>query len=76
MTGDRISSKEYLKKVNEVPFLKKEATAFLQRPENQPLAADAPDALLASIVEFILEGLHVENRLNKNMRGGEAVFKR
>ena len=32
--------------------------------------------LVASLAEFILEGLHVENRLNKSGRGRERVFKR
>ena len=39
---------------------------------------DFPPALhlLASVTEYILEGLHVQNRLNKNAKGGENVFKR
>jgi len=28
------------------------------------------------VAEFILEGLHVENRLNKSPKGAEAVYRR
>ena len=40
------------------------------------MQAQAGDALTASVAEFILEGLHVENKLNKSHKGGEVVFKR
>ncbi|MCI0684826.1 MAG: sigma 54-interacting transcriptional regulator [Gemmataceae bacterium] len=76
LTGDRLASKDYLRRLNEIPLLKKEVASFVQRPELQPLAADAGEALAASVAEFILEGLHVENRLNKYVKGGEIVFKR
>ena len=36
--------------------------------------AEAP--LTASVLEFILEGLHVENRLNKSAKGGELTYRR
>ena len=57
VAGDRIASAEYVKRLNEMPALKKEVTAFLKRIEE----ADAGDAVVASAVEFLLEGLHVEN---------------
>ncbi len=75
-TGDRLSSKEYVKKLNEIPALRKEVNQFLTRAELAPIAQAAPDAAAASVMEFILEGLHVLNRLNKNPRGAETVFKR
>jgi hypothetical protein len=37
---------------------------------------EADAALMASAVEFLLEALHVENRLNRNVYAGEIVFKR
>lgn len=73
--GDKIPSQDYVKRLNEVPGLKKEVQQFLQKT-----AGNAPDkaqaALTASAVEFILEGLHVSNRLNKSQREGQAVYKR
>ncbi len=76
LTGDRLPSKEYARRVSEIPVLKKEVANYLQRTELQLLAQEAGDAVTASVAEFILEGLHVENRLNKNVKGGEIVFKR
>ena len=34
---------------------------------------DSP-ARLASAIEFILEGLHLSNRLNKTARDGRALY--
>jgi magnesium chelatase subunit I len=72
VVGDRVPSAEYVKRLQESPALKKEVTAFLKRIA-QP---EAVDGLLASVVEFILEGLHVENRLNRTIKQGEVTFKR
>ncbi|MFL5341721.1 MAG: AAA family ATPase [Gemmataceae bacterium] len=76
LVGDQVSSGEYAKKIAGVPVLKKEATQLLQksRPDGFPSAGE--DALLASAAEFILEGLHVENRLNKNRKAGQVSYKR
>jgi hypothetical protein len=37
---------------------------------------EAADAMTASAVEFLLEGLHVENRVNRNVKAGETTYKR
>lgn len=74
--GDRIPSRDYLKRVEEIPGLRKGVDAILSRPENANIADQAKEGLVASAVEFILEGLHVHNRLNKNTKGGDIVFKR
>jgi magnesium chelatase subunit I len=76
LTGDKLGSKDYVRRVNDIPLLKKELMSFAQRPEMQPLVQQAGEALTASVTEFILEGLHVENRLNKNVKGGQTVFQR
>jgi magnesium chelatase subunit I len=73
--GDHLPSAEYVKRLGEIPAIKKEVGAFLNRPENDALAK-AGDAAIASVMEFILEGLHVGNKLNKSLRGGEIVFKK
>ncbi len=76
LAGDQVPSADYSKKLAAVPVLKKEATQFVQkaRPDDLPAAGD--EALLASAIEFILEGLHVENRLNKNRKAGQIAYKR
>jgi len=72
LAGDRVPSADYAKRLSEMPALKKEVTALLKRIEAQ----DASDALIASAAEFVLEGLHVENRLNRNVKAGQVTFKR
>jgi magnesium chelatase subunit I len=74
--GDRVPSRDYLKRADEIPSLRKGVDAILARPENAHVAEQAKDGLIASAVEFILEGLHVHNRLNKNVKGGDVTFKR
>ena len=76
VTGDRLPSAEYLRRIGEVPVLKKAIAGFLERPELNEIGRAAPEALTASVCEFILEGLHVENRLNKSPKGGETVYRR
>lgn len=75
LTGDRLASADYVKKMNEVPLLKKEVSQFLQKAEPD-IAGTAETPLAASVAEFILEGLHFESRLNKNAKGGQSTFKR
>jgi magnesium chelatase subunit I len=76
VAGDRVPSAEYVRRVNEFAALKKEVAQFQKKIAAEGLPALAHDALAASIAEFILDGLHVENRLNRNVKAGEVVFKR
>ncbi len=73
VVGDQISSADYVKRIGAVPILKREATQLLQK-----VAADDHhgDAMLASAAEFILEGLHVSNRLNKNRKAGQVSYRK
>lgn len=76
LTGDKMPAAEYVKKLNEVPTLKNAVLKFIEKPELQAIRAKAEAALIASVAEFILEGLHVQNRLNKSAKGGETVYRR
>lgn len=76
LTGDKLPAAEYVKKVNEIPALKSGVLKFIERPDLQAIRAKAEPALIASVAEFILEGLHVENRLNKSAKGSETVYRR
>jgi magnesium chelatase subunit I len=75
-TGDKIPAHEYLKKLNEIPVLKTAVMKYLERPDLQSIRSEAETPLIASVMEFILEGLHVINRLNKNAKGGATEFRR
>ena len=76
LTGDKMPAAEYVKRLGEVPVLKSAVLKFIEKPELQPIRAKAEAPLMASVAEFILEGLHVQNRLNKSAKGGETVYRR
>ena len=76
ITGDRLPSADYVQRQGDLPILKREVRQFLERPESASIAGQAKDPLTASVIEWILEGLHVQNRLNKNLREGVIQYKR
>jgi magnesium chelatase subunit I len=65
--GDDVPSSAYVDLVASVPAL---------RPHVQTLTGDdeSPGAV-ASAVEFLLEGLHLSKRLNKDAAGGKATYR-
>jgi len=74
--GDSLATDEFLHRVKKVPGLLRKAEEMAQ--ESIPDHADAAlkQAAQASAAEFILEGLHVHNRLNKNVKAGMASYER
>jgi len=64
--GDLMSSDEYLKQCQSVPPLRQAAAK---------LAGASEPAALASAVEFVLEGLHLSRKLNKDAQPGRARYK-
>lgn len=63
--SDAMPSQDYLEGIKEIPGLK-EAIGTLG-PMESP-------ALMASATEFILEGLHLHQKLNKEMEGGRITY--
>lgn len=70
--GDAIADADYVARLAELPMLQSQATKLLVA---QGLNENSP-CLQASAAEFILEGLHVSNRLNKNRKAGQVAYKR
>ena len=68
--GEDISSADYLALLKSMPALDAPVQALL---------ADEPDAeapeVVASAIEFVLEGLHLSKRLNKDAAGGRAQYR-
>jgi len=60
-----MASTEYLEGLDAIAGLREGAAR---------LAGGSSPALLASAIEFILEGLHLSNQLNKSERDGRAVY--
>ena len=60
-------SQEVLTGLDEIPGLREAAAALA--------GGDSP-ACLASAVEFLLEGLHLSNKLNKSVHDRQARYER
>jgi len=72
-TGDRIPSREYVAWMREVPGL----AASVRRLGAFDVTDGAEEpAVVASAVEFLLEGLHLARRLNKDRVPGGTVYHR
>jgi magnesium chelatase subunit I len=65
--GEDLSSSEEAGLLEQVPSLRA-AVATLAGGDESP-------AGLASAVEFVLEGLHLSKRLNKDASGGRATYR-
>ncbi|MEA2548557.1 MAG: magnesium chelatase subunit [Chloroflexota bacterium] len=73
-TGDRVPSREYVRWMAEIPGLH-EAVRRLGAFDVTD-GAEEP-AVVASAVEFLLEGLHLSRRINKDRSGaGGTVYRR
>ena len=72
-TGERVPSREYVRWMGEVPGLHD----AVERLGTFDVTDGAEDpALVASAVEFLLEGLHLQRRLNKDRRATGVVYRR
>jgi magnesium chelatase subunit I len=67
--GDDLPSAAYLAVLADIPELEPPTRALAGRD-----AAESP-ALMASALEFLLEGLHLTKRLNKDSSGARALYR-
>jgi magnesium chelatase subunit I len=74
--GDRVPSADYARQLEEVPALRREVERFVQTAACAGAPPGAAEALAASATEFLLEGLHVENKLSKTRKGADVDYKR
>jgi magnesium chelatase subunit I len=65
-TGDDVASADYVSALERLPALKQVVVELTD-------GAESP-ALVASAVEFVLEGLHLSKRLNKDSVGPRATY--
>ena len=84
-TGDRVRSAEYVRWASEVPGLAEAVRrtgvlagdgALGDPGSSTALGPQAEAALVASAIEFLLEGLHLARRLNKDRLGGAVMYRR
>jgi magnesium chelatase subunit I len=66
-TGDDVVSADYVALFDQVPALRE--------PVRELTGGDESAAAVASAVEFVLEGLHLSKRLNKDALGDRATYR-
>jgi magnesium chelatase subunit I len=74
--GDTMGVRAVLERIEKVPGLRKRADELGRTMLPELTDADARDAATASAAEFILEGLYVNNKLNKSVKNGATAYKR
>jgi magnesium chelatase subunit I len=74
--GDTLSTRTTLERIAKVPGLRKRAEEFAAAAIPNLSDRDAREAATASAAEFILEGLHVHNKLNKSAKAGGRSYRR
>jgi magnesium chelatase subunit I len=67
-TGDDLKVEDYLETLASLPALEPEARKIA--------GGDCSPAELAAALEFLLEGLHLTKRLNKDSTGARALYRR
>jgi magnesium chelatase subunit I len=67
--GDDLPSAAYLAVLADIPELEPPTRALAGAPANES------PALMASALEFLLEGLHLTKRLNKDSSGARALYR-
>ena len=70
--GDSLPSKTVLERIAKVPGLKKRADELAGSCCLNSPSGEGREAATASAAEFILEGLHVHNKLNKSAKDGAS----
>ncbi|MGH7764801.1 MAG: magnesium chelatase, partial [Candidatus Dormibacteraceae bacterium] len=65
--GEGIPARTYMRAIGDLP----ELTAALKK-----LALPDRPEVRASVIEFLLEGLHLNKRLNKDEVDGKAIYRR
>lgn len=66
-TGEDVASLEYLELLESMPALRKVVVDLV--------SGDESAGVVASAVEFVLEGLHLAKRLNKDAKAGKAIYR-
>ena len=66
-TGEDIASSDYVALLKTMPGLRAVVADLVD--------GDESSAVVASAIEFVLEGLHLSKRLNKDAKAGKAIYR-
>jgi magnesium chelatase subunit I len=73
--GDLMPAREYLAQASEISGFLDRIEAAGEKLAPELLRGPAREECIAALIEFVLEGLHVNNRLNKTVRAGRTRFR-
>ncbi|MFI5454296.1 MAG: magnesium chelatase [Isosphaerales bacterium] len=74
--GDTIPTRVVLERIAKVPGLRKRADELAALADASLSDREAREAAAASAAEFILDGLHVHNKINKSAKAGSTSYRR
>jgi magnesium chelatase subunit I len=74
--GDLVPTDTVLERIAKIPGLRKRADELAATALAGFSEREAREAAAASAAEFILEGLHVNNKINKSAKAGSASYRR
>ena len=74
--GDSLSTKVVLERIAKVPGLRKRADELVAKLSPDINDREARESAAASAAEFLLEGLHAHNKLNKSSKAGSTSYRR
>ena len=72
--GEGVTTKQYLELLDSVPHFQEDVELIAGELEPELAGGDYHEQLMACVAEFILEGLHVHNRLNRARTGAVASY--
>ncbi|MGH7199681.1 MAG: magnesium chelatase, partial [Planctomycetaceae bacterium] len=72
--GDRLRSAELLERIDTIRGFRRQVETAAAELEPDLSRGPFAEALRASVAEFLLEGLHCHNRLNKKQTSGAAQY--
>ena len=74
-TGDLVPAERYLEQAREIPKFIAKVDEAADKLTRDLLGKGFDAEVYASVIEFVLEGLHVHNRLNKSVAGKSVRFR-
>lgn len=72
--GDDLPTSEFLERIGRIRGFRSAVERIARELEPQAAQNDFAEPLYASVAEFVLDGLHCHNRLNKKARHGAAFY--
>jgi magnesium chelatase subunit I len=74
--GDSLSTRVVLERIGKIPALRKRADELVAKLSPDLNDREVRESAAASAAEFLLEGLHAHNKINKSAKAGATSYRR